>query len=160
MIALRDVEDRDLDTFFDHWVDDDARRMAAFTPADAPDRTAFAARLQRQRENPSILVKTIELDGEPAGSIGSWDDDGKREITYWIGREHWGKGVASRALQAFLEIETTRPLYAAAAADNTGSLRVLEKCGFRVVGQGRAYSNARGLDVDEVRLRLDPHSAA
>ena len=156
MIVLRDVEDRDLDTFFDHWVDDEARRMAAFTPADAHDRAAFTARWERQRGNPSILVKTIVLDGEPVGSIASWDNDGNREITYWIGRAHWGKGIASRALQAFLDIELTRPLFAAAAADNTASLRVLEKCGFRVVGHGRAYANARGLEVDEVNLRLDP----
>jgi RimJ/RimL family protein N-acetyltransferase len=159
MMVLRDVEDGDLDTFFDHWVDDEARRMAAFTPADAHDRAAFAARWERQRSNPSILAKTIELDGEPVGSISSWDSDGNREVTYWIGRAHWGKGIATRALQAFLDIETTRPLYAAAAADNTGSLRVLEKCGFRVIGHGRAYSHARGLEVDEVNLRLDAAEA-
>jgi len=97
----------------------------------------------------------ISLAGEPVGSISSWDNDGKREVTYWIGRAHWGKGIASRALGAFLEIETTRPLYAASAADNIGSLRVLEKCGFRVTGPGRAYSNSRGAEVDEANLRLD-----
>jgi RimJ/RimL family protein N-acetyltransferase len=77
-------------------------------------------------------------------------------VTYWIGRTHWGKGVATCALRAFLDLETTRPLYAAAAADNIGSLRVLEKCGFRVVGGGRGFSHARRQEVDEVNLRLDP----
>ena len=75
--------------------------------------------------------------------------------TYWIGRAHWGKGIASRALREFLELDTTRPLDAAAAADNIGSLRVLEKCGFRVTGPGRGYSNSRGVEVDEVNLTLD-----
>ena len=155
MMLLRDVADSDLDVFFEHWADDDALRMAAFTPADAHDRAAFEARWARQRTTATILAKTIELDGEPVGSIASWDNDGMREITYWIGRLHWGKGIASRALAEFLEIETTRPLYAAAAADNIGSLRVLEKCGFRVTGPGRGYSNSRGVEVDEVNLRLD-----
>ena len=112
MLLLRDVADSDLDVFFEHWADDDALRMAAFTPADAHDRAAFEARWARQRTTATILARTIELDGEPVGSIASWDNDGKREVTYWIGRAHWGKGIASRALGEFLEIETTRPLYA------------------------------------------------
>ena len=98
MLLLRDVADSDLDVFFEHWADDDALRMAAFTPADAHDRAAFEARWARQRTTATILAKTIELDGEPVGSIASWDNDGKREVTYWIGRAHWGKGIASRAL--------------------------------------------------------------
>jgi RimJ/RimL family protein N-acetyltransferase len=155
VIVLRDVDDADLDTFFDHWIDDQARRMAAFTPADARDRAAFDARWERHRSDPAILLKTIELDGEPVGSISSWGNEGQREVTYWLGRAHWGKGVATRALQSFLDLEATRPLYAAAAADNTGSLRVLEKCGFRVVGNGRGFSHARRQEVDEVNLRLD-----
>ena len=91
MLLLRDVADSDLDVFFEHWADDDALRMAAFTPADAHDRAAFEARWARQRTTATILAKTIELDGEPVGSISSWDNDGKREVTYWIGRAHWGK---------------------------------------------------------------------
>ena len=154
-IVLRDVDDGDLDVFFEHWADDEALRMAAFTPADAGDRAAFDARWARLRANPSNVVRTIDVDGEPVGSIASWDNEGKREVTYWIGRAQWGKGIATRALDAFLDVETTRPLYAAAAADNAGSLRVLEKCGFRVIGDGRAFSNARGEEVAEVNLRLD-----
>ena len=154
-IVLREVSDGDLDVFFDHWSDEEALRMAAFTPADARDRAAFDARWARMRADPSVTVRTIEVAGDPVGSIGSWDNDGHREVTYWIGRAHWGKGIASRALEAFLDIETTRPLYAAAAADNGGSLRVLEKCGFRPIGDGCAFSNARGAEVAEVNLRLD-----
>jgi RimJ/RimL family protein N-acetyltransferase len=155
VVVLRDIRDADLDTFFEHWADDQALRMAAFTPADAQDRAAFDARWERHRSDPANLLKTIECDGDAVGSISSWDSEGQREVTYWIGRAHWGKGIATCALQLFLELETARPLYAAAAADNTGSLRVLEKCGFRVVGKGRGFSNARGQEVDEVNLRLD-----
>jgi len=155
VIVLRDLVDDDVETFFEHWVDEEALRMAAFTPADVHSRSVFAERWQRQRRDSSVLVKTIEHDGEPVGSIGSWGDESHREVTYWIGRAHWGKGIATEALLAFLELEQTRPLYAAAAADNAASLRVLAKAGFRVTGRGRAYANARQREVDEVSLRLD-----
>jgi RimJ/RimL family protein N-acetyltransferase len=155
MVVLRQVEDGDLDPFFEHWNDDDALQMAAFTPADAKDRAAFDERWTRMRSDPSVLLRTIELAGRPVGSIGSWDNDGQRAVTYWIGRAHWGKGIATDALRAFLALEGTRPLHAATAADNRGSQRVLSKCGFRVVGSGRGYANARGAEVDEVLFRLD-----
>jgi len=155
MVVLRQVEDGDLDPFFEHWNDDDALQMAAFTPADAKDRAAFDERWTRMRNSRSVLLRTIELAGRPVGSIGSWDNDGQREVTYWIGRAHWGKGIATDALRAFLALEGTRPLHAATAADNLGSQRVLSKCGFRVVGSGRGYANARGAEVDEVLFQLD-----
>jgi RimJ/RimL family protein N-acetyltransferase len=89
------------------------------------------------------------------GHIASFDLEGRREVTHWIGREHWGRGVATRALQAFLQLEASRPLYAAAASDNAASIRVLTKCGFRVVGKGRGFAHGRGEETDEVVLRLD-----
>ena len=154
MVVLRLVAETDLDLFFEHWNDDEALRMAAFTPADAKDQGAFMNRWRRMRSDSSVLVRTIELRGQVVGSIGSWDNDDQREVTYWIGRAHWGKGIATDALRAFLALETTRPLHAATAADNLGSQRVLMKCGFRIVGSGRAFSNARNEDVDEVLLQL------
>ena len=154
MKLLRDVRDADLDVLFQHWVDPEANRMAAFTSENPNDRAAFDARLARLRANPTVTALTIEFDGEVVGSVSSWDNEGNREVTYWIGREHWGKGIATRALAEFLEVETTRPLHAAAAKDNAGSIRVLEKCGFERVGEGRGYANARGEEIDEVILTL------
>ena len=89
------------------------------------------------------------------GTIASFDLEGEREITYWVGREDWGRGIATRALQEFLQLETTRPLYGRAASDNAASIRVLTKCGFLVVGEGRGFAHARGEETDEVVLRLD-----
>jgi len=152
---LRDVDDGDLDVLFEHWTDPAANRMAAFTSADPTDRRAFDERWQRLRTDAEVLVRAIEVDGVVVGSIGSWNDAGDRQVTYWLGREHWGKGIATRALAGFLELERTRPLHAATAHDNLGSQRVLEKCGFRRVGEGRGFSNARGEEVDEVLFRLD-----
>jgi len=151
---LRDVRDEDLDVLFEHWTDPEANRMAAFTAENPDDREAFDARWARLRANDSVTAMTIDLDGDVVGTVSSWDNDGKREVTYWIGREHWGKGIATRALTEFLELEQARPLYAAAAKDNGGSIHVLEKCGFERVGKGRGFANARGEEIDEVELML------
>jgi RimJ/RimL family protein N-acetyltransferase len=153
-MILRDVNDEDLDVFFEHWTDHESNRMAAFTAENPDDREAFDARWARLRANEEITSRTIEVDGVVVGVISSWTQDADREVTYWLGREHWGKGLATRALEAFLEVETTRPLHAAAAADNAGSIRVLEKCGFERVGEGRGFATARGEEIDEVFLVL------
>jgi RimJ/RimL family protein N-acetyltransferase len=90
------------------------------------------------------------------GYIASFDLDDQREVTYWIGRQDWGKGIATRALHEFLaRIERARPLYARAASDNVASIRVLEKCGFTRVGDARAFAHGRNEEIDEVILRLD-----
>jgi RimJ/RimL family protein N-acetyltransferase len=153
---LRDVDDADLDVLFEHWTDAEANRMAAFTVASPHDRQAFDDRWARLRNDPSVTARAIEVDGAVVGSISSWDNQGTREVTYWLGREHWGKGLATRALAEFLaSVETTRPVQAATAIDNVGSQRVLAKCGFRRSGEGRAFANGRGTEVDEVLFRLD-----
>jgi len=154
MSLLRELRDDDLDVLFQHWTDPEANRMAAFTAENPNDRAAFDARWARLRANPTVTALTIELDGEVIGTVSSWDNEGQREVTYWIGREHWGKGIATRALGEFLQVETARPLHAAAAKDNLGSIRVLEKCGFERVGEGRGFANARGEEIDEVLLEL------
>jgi RimJ/RimL family protein N-acetyltransferase len=52
-------------------------------------------------------------------------------VGYWLGRSYWGRGIATRALALFLPLVPARPLYAHVASHNTGSMRVLVKCGFR-----------------------------
>jgi RimJ/RimL family protein N-acetyltransferase len=151
---LRDVHDDDLDVLFEHWTDPEANRMAAFTAENPNDRAAFDARWAKLRANAEFTTRTIELDGEVVGTISSWSQEGKREVTYWIGREHWGKGIATLALAEFLDVETARPLHGAAAADNAGSIRVLEKCGFVRSGEARGYANARGEEIDEALFVL------
>ena len=99
----------------------------------------------------------IVVDGDVAGTIGSWGDADDREVTYWIGRTFWGRGVATRALEAFLAVDPTRPLHARVAADNIASRRVLEKCDFCVVGTDRGFAEARAAEIDELVLRLDPN---
>ena len=127
-VRLRDVEPDDLPIFYEQQLDGDATRMAAFP---ARDRAAFDAHWATNiLGNPVAVMQTILLDGQVAGNIGSWRQGGVRLVGYWIGKEHWGKGVATRALAAFLHVVTERPLYAHVARHNVGSIRVLEKCGF------------------------------
>ncbi len=89
------------------------------------------------------------------GHVASYEQDGLPEVTYWLGREYWGRGLATAALRAFLQEELRRPMYGHAAKDNAASRRVLEKCGFRVTGEGRFFANARGGEIDEVVLVLN-----
>ena len=154
-LVLREVEDRDLDVLFEHSRDRDAIRMAAFTSPEADDRPSFDRRWARLRSDSSTTNRVIEIDARVVGHIASFDLEGHREVTYWIGREDWGRGIATRALQEFLQLETTRPLHARAASDNAASIRVLTKCGFLIVGEGRGFAHGRNEETDEVVLRLD-----
>ena len=153
-VTLREVRDTDLPIFFEHQQDKDAVYMAAFTHKDPTDRTAFDAHWAKIRASESVINRTIEVDGRVAGHIASFDMFGDREITYWIGREYWGQGVATAALTRLLETETIRPLYGRAAKDNIGSIRVLEKCGFVLVGEDKGFANARQEEIAEVVLKL------
>lgn len=154
-IRLRDVTPSDLDVLFEHGRDPEAVRMAAFTHKDPSDRAAFDAHWARLLKDPSVRARAIATEGRVVGSIASFLLNGQREVTYWIGREHWGKGLATGALAAFLREEAQRPLFARVAKDNARSRRVLEKCGFRVVGEGKWFAHARGGEIDELLLRLD-----
>lgn len=154
-LRLREVEEADLPILFEHQLDAEANRMAAFTPKDPSDRDAFDRRWERIRADTRIPVRTIEVGGRVAGSVLVWVDEalGRPEVSYWIGREFWGCGVATRALHAFLdEVVTERPILARVAADNDASKRVLEKCGFVVRGSERGYANARGEEIEELIL--------
>lgn len=132
MVTLRNVTEEDLPIFFEHQRDAVALRMAAFTPR---EREAFLIHWRTKVLRPENVTRTIVGGGGVAGFIGSWEQDGKRFVAYWLGREHWGKGLATQALSQFLEVEPIRPLHAWVAVHNTGSIRVLEKCGFRTVAQ-------------------------
>ena len=127
-VSLRDVEDRDLDVLFQHESDPEAAAMAAFP---SRDRDRFAAHWAKVRADSANVMRTIEVDGSVAGYVCSWPQDGQQLLGYWVGREHWGRGVATRALALLVDEVPVRPLYAHVAEHNAGSIRVLEKCGFR-----------------------------
>lgn len=130
-VQLREVEASDLSLFFEHQRDPVAVAMVGFRSRDAGE---FAQHWAKLLADESLLKKTIVVDGAVVGNIGSWTSDGKREVGYWIDRAYWGRGVATAALCAFLQLEQTRPLHAGVAKHNAASIRVLEKCGFISTG--------------------------
>jgi RimJ/RimL family protein N-acetyltransferase len=156
-IVLRDVTNSDLPIFFEQQLDPDANRMAAFTAKNPADRDAFIVHWAKILGDATVTVKTILFEGQVVGHVASYTDIsfGKPEVTYWIGKEYWGKGLATSALSEFLCNQQVRPLYARAVKDNIASIRVLEKCGFTIFGYDKGFANARGEVVEEVILKLE-----
>ena len=153
-MQLRPVAASDLPIFFEHQRDPLGVHMAAFTTEDPDDRARFDAHWRRLLGDPSIVMRTVEVEGQPAGHVSSFIGDMGTEVTYWLGRDYWGRGIATAALQAFLQVDSRRPLRGRAAADNVASIRVLEKCGFVRIGTDRGYANARRAEIDEVVMEL------
>ena len=153
-VALRPVEEADLEALFAQNRDPESVKMAAFTGRDPDDREAFDAHMARLRASPDITLRVVTLDGHLVGSVAGFVMDGDTEVTYWIDRSAWGQGIASRALALLLDLVTVRPIYGRAASDNRGSLRVLQKAGFTVVGTERSHARARDAVIEETILRL------
>ena len=152
-IELRDVIETDLPIFYRQQLDPEATQMAAF-PARGED--AFMSHWKyKVLGNDTVLVKTILFNGEVAGNIVCFEQLGDREVGYWLGKDYWGKGIATKALEEFLTHIETRPLYAHVAKHNIGSRRVLEKCGFSVSGEERFFSQILGQDIEEYILVLN-----
>jgi RimJ/RimL family protein N-acetyltransferase len=126
-VALRETIDADLGTLFEFQADPEASAMAAFPSRDLP---AFLEHQAKIETDPTTITLTIVAGTDVVGSIGSWDAEGERCVGYWIGRDHWGRGCATAALRAFLDIDLHRPMHAHVADHNVASRRVLEKCGF------------------------------
>jgi RimJ/RimL family protein N-acetyltransferase len=147
---LRDVSESDLPIFYEQQLDPEATQMAAFP---ARDRDAFMAHWAKIMADESVILKTILFEGQVAGNIVSWEQEGDWEVGYWVGKDFWGKGIATKALVEFLNHIWARPLYAHVAKHNIGSRRVLEKCGFTLTREDK-YFNSRGEKVEELILKL------
>jgi RimJ/RimL family protein N-acetyltransferase len=151
-VALRDVTNADVAVFLEQQADPEAARMAAFP---VRDRATHFAHWARILADPSLYKQTIEADGRVAGNVVSFPLGGQQLVGYWLGREFWGRGVATRALAAFLPQLPMRPLHARVAKHNIASRRVLEKCGFVVDGEESAPASPGEAHVDEWIFRYD-----
>ena len=129
-MRLRPVEAGDLDVFYEHQADVEA---AALADVPSRERPAFNVHWQWVLTEPQTTIRTIEHDGAVAGYIFTFINQGDRVVGYWLGREHWGRGLATQALRDFLEVVGERPLRATVAPANRASVRVLEKNGFRLL---------------------------
>jgi RimJ/RimL family protein N-acetyltransferase len=149
-VLLREVTKDDLPIFFEQQLDSEANQMAAFP---ARDWDMFRAHWTKILADETVIQKTILFDGQVAGNIVSFEQFDERYVGYWIGKQYWGQGVATKALSAFLIQAKTRPLYARVAKHNIASRRVLEKCGFAICGEGKV-SDA-GEEIEEFILKLN-----
>jgi len=153
-VALRPVEARDLDAIFDQMRDPDSVRMAAFTAQDPSDRSAFDAHMEKIMSSSENVLRAIICDSRLVGTVSSYVWDGTTEVTYWVERGSWGQGIATRALELLLAETAVRPIRARAASDNAGSLRVLEKAGFKPIATAVSFAPARGAEIEETILEL------
>lgn len=128
-VRLRPVEPGDLGVLYENQTDPEAVRMAAVHPRSEAD---FTEHWRRVLADETIVPRAILADEKLVGAISRFRLEGADMVGYWIAREHWGRGIATRALTLFLEEVTSRPLHARVASHNAGSLRVLERCGFTV----------------------------
>lgn len=153
-VSLRPVEDSDFEVIFELMRDPLSVHMAAFTAEDPSDRNAFNAHLEKILSSSANKMRVISRDDRVVGTIASFPSDGVTEVTYWIERSCWGQGIASTALELLLKETGTRPLRARAASDNVGSLRVLEKSGFRPVRTDVGFASGRSGEIEETILEL------
>ncbi|MCP1301259.1 GNAT family N-acetyltransferase [Chryseobacterium sp. S0630] len=154
-IKLRPTVVDDLETLFQFQLDDEANHLAAFTSKDSANKKAYIAKFTKLLADPTINNQTIIAGTVIVGSIAKFIMEGDAEITYWIDKNFWGKGIATNALKDFLVLETTRPLFGRVAFDNLGSQKVLKKCGFVKIGTDKGFANARQTEIEEFIYRLD-----
>lgn len=157
-IFLRKTELTDLENLFQFQLDEESNYLAAFTPKDPSDKEAYLEKWSKIIVNPAINMQTIVVNDAVIGSIIKFEMDGDAEISYWLDRKQWGKGIVTTALTEFLKTETCRPIHGRVAFDNFGSQRVLEKCGFIKTGNDFGFANARQSEIEEFIYKLDTDS--
>ncbi len=154
-IELRHTNQNDLETLFLFQLDEDANYLAAFTSKNPSDKNAYLEKWTRLLSDEKVNIMTILFEKKIVGSITKYEMEGDAEITYWVEKKFWNKGIASSALKSFLEIEKTRPLFGRIAFDNLGSIKVLDSCGFSKIGNDKGFANAREKEIEEFIYKLN-----
>jgi RimJ/RimL family protein N-acetyltransferase len=152
--VLREVRDSDIAIFFEQQLDPVSNWQVAFTHEDPADEEAHNIHFAKVLSDNSILMRTIVVDDEVAGYLTKYDLDGEPQIGFVLGREFWGKGIATKSLREFLALVTVRPIYGRTAFDNVASMKVLQKVGFVRTTEAEYFSHARGMDIVEVLWTL------
>lgn len=153
-VMLRRTEKSDLDFLFQFQLDPEGNFLAAFMPTDANNKEAYVKKFSKFLADSTINMQTILIEDIIVGSIAKFELESKAEITYWIDRSFWGRGIGSSALKVFLSIEKMRPIFARVAFDNVGSQKILEKCGFLKVGTDSGFASARQTEIEEFIYEL------
>lgn len=150
-VRIRTIEVADLPVLYDFQLDTEANRLAAMNPRNVDQ---FNDHWEKILNDTSVTVRAIQFGDELAGCISCFKSDGQDSIGYWIGKDFWGKGVATQALRLLLGEVSARPLRACVAVSNVGSLRVLQKCGFGIIGHRHSPADERYLECEEAILEL------
>jgi RimJ/RimL family protein N-acetyltransferase len=151
-VKYRTASESDIADFVRLLADEVSAHVAAFVnPGTAASR---AAHWQHVLALPDAQNYTIEAGGIVVGWVASFQRGPDREVTYWVDRSLWGRGIGSAALAHLLTLDRVRPLFARVASDNARSVRILEKSGFVPVDTERAYAPTRGVEIDELIFRL------
>lgn len=148
-ILLKKTNTADLETLFGFQLDEDSNYLAGFTSKNPSDKQTYFEKYTNLLSDHTVNMKTIFLNSEIVGNIAKFEMEGNTEITYWIDKASWGKGIATLALSQFLKIEKRRPIYGRVAFVNFGSIKVLERCGFTKIGTETNFANARESEIEE-----------
>jgi RimJ/RimL family protein N-acetyltransferase len=155
-IELRDVDDDDLDAIFEMMRDPEAVAMAAFTSDDPNDRDKFDTWIARERGAAEVSFFVVTENGGFAGTTAAFTVGADREVSFWLPRHAWGRGVATAALRLLVSHEAERPLFARAAAHNAASIAVLTKVGFTEVSRNVAFAPGLARETEEIVFALVP----
>src|SRR4026209_1837096 len=128
----------DLPILFAQQLEPDAVALSTYP---SKDKGEFMRHWEGILKNKSIIARTIIYKERIAGHIICWKE-GKYEqqVGYWIGKQFWGRGIATSALREFLIEVKIRPLYAHVTNHNLASKCVLEKNGFALLDGGTKIS--------------------
>jgi len=150
-VILRELIVSDLPIIFKQMSDPESSALAAVP---SRNKEEFDVHWTKIMADDTVILQTIEVDGRVAGHLVSFLIEEERQVGYWLGKEYWGKGIATKALEEFLKVVQPRPLFGRMARHNGASKRVLEKCGFKVIGEDK-YVNPAKEEVEEFILELD-----
>ncbi len=154
-VTLRNMLVSDLPILFQQQQDPEANYLAAFTAEDPTDKVAFMQHWKKVLQNSANFNQIILYQGQVAGYMAHFEQFDKPSVGYWLGKDYWGKGIATKALGQFVGLIEARPLHARVAADNIGSRRVLEKCGFVLDGRDSGFAATRHEEIEELIFVLN-----
>jgi len=153
-VTLRPTTPSDAPALFRMESDPVARHMAAFGGEEPATLAPYQARWERMLADKAVTSRTVLWNGQVAGYVVQFELFGQPSVAVWIDRELWGRGIATRALSLFVAETPMRPLFARVAKDNVGSRTVVERCGFKVIGEDTGFARNRGTELTELIYRL------
>lgn len=156
-IDLRDFDDDDHDAVFAMMRDREALELVAFTADHPDDPDEFDAWLHRRRAHPDVTLFTVTEDGGYAGTAALFRTEADREVTIWLARHAWGRGIGTATLEILVSREPERPLYARAAAHNAAAVAILRRVGFAEVSRAVSFAPGLGRDAEQVVFALVPN---